>query len=76
MLQHGMTAYSSAAKDAELFRAVARPVNMLDPSEKLEHDAALITRAQEIAHDAGAPPPAGPARSELLAAIKLEPTTA
>jgi hypothetical protein len=59
------------------FRAVARRVNMLDPPpDKLEHDAALITRAQEIARDAAAPPPAGPARSELLAAIDPEPTTA
>jgi 2-polyprenyl-6-methoxyphenol hydroxylase-like FAD-dependent oxidoreductase len=71
-----MTAYPSAAKDADLFRAVARRVNMLDPPDKLEHDAALITRAQQIARDAGAPPPGGPARSELLAAIQVEPTTA
>jgi 2-polyprenyl-6-methoxyphenol hydroxylase-like FAD-dependent oxidoreductase len=70
-----MTAYSSAGKDADLFRAVARRVNMLDPPGKLERDAALIARAQQIARDAGAPPPGGPARSELLAAIKLEPTT-
>jgi hypothetical protein len=69
-----MTAYPAAARDAGLFRAVARRVNMLDLPGKLEHDAALITRAQQIARDAGAPPPAGPARSELLAAIKLEPT--
>jgi hypothetical protein len=71
-----MTAYPAAAKDAGLFRAVARRVNMLAPPGKLEHDAALIARAQQIARDAGAPPPGGPARSELLAAIHREPTTA
>lgn len=68
-----MTAYSSAAKDADLSRAVARRVNMLDPPDKLEHDADLIARAQQIARDAGPPPPGGPARSELLAAIQIEP---
>jgi hypothetical protein len=45
-----MTAYPSAAKDAGLFRAVARRVNMLDPPGKLEHDAALITRAPSRSH--------------------------
>jgi hypothetical protein len=49
---------------------------MLDPPGKLEHDDALIARARQIARDAAAPPPGGPARSELLAAIHLEPTTA
>jgi hypothetical protein len=71
-----MTAYPAAAKDAELFRAVARRVNMLDPPDKLEHDATLIARAQQIARDAGPPPPGGPTRSELLAAIQLGPSTA
>jgi hypothetical protein len=71
-----MTAYPSAARDADLFRAVARRVNMLDPPDKLEHDAALIARAQQIARAAGPPPPGGPARSELLAAIQVEPATA
>lgn len=70
-----MTAYPAAANDADLFRAVARRVNMLDPPDKLEHDAALIARAQQIAHDAGPPRPGGPARSELLSAIQLEPST-
>ena len=71
-----MTAYPAAAKDADLFRAVARRVDMLDPPNKLEHDTALIARAQQIARDAGPPPPGGPARSELLAAIQLEPAKA
>jgi 2-polyprenyl-6-methoxyphenol hydroxylase-like FAD-dependent oxidoreductase len=71
-----MTAYPSAAKDAELFRAVARRVNMLDPPDRLERDAALIARARDVARDAGEPPPAGPTRSELLTAISLEPATA
>jgi hypothetical protein len=55
-----MTAYPAAASDAGLFRAVARRVNMLDPPGTLEHDAALITRAQQIARDAGPRPPDGP----------------
>jgi 2-polyprenyl-6-methoxyphenol hydroxylase-like FAD-dependent oxidoreductase len=71
-----MTAYPAAAKDADLFRAVARRVNMLDPPNKLEHDAALIARAQQIARDSGPPPPGGPPRAELLAAIQDEPPTA
>jgi hypothetical protein len=71
-----MTAYPAAAKDADLFRAVARRVNMLDPPDKLERNAALITRAQQIARDAGPPPPGRPARTALLAAIQLQPSTA
>jgi hypothetical protein len=71
-----MTAYPAAGMDADLFRAVARRVNMLDPPDKLEQDSALIARAQQIASDAGPPPPPGPARSELLAAIQHEPSTA
>ena len=71
-----MTAYPAAAKEPDLFRAVARRVNMLDPPDKLEHDATLIARAQQIARDAGPSPLGGPARSELLAAIQPEPSTA
>jgi len=71
-----MTAYPAAAKDAGLFRAVARRVNMLDPPDKLERDAALIARAQQIARDAAAPPASTLGRSELLAAIHPQPSTA
>jgi hypothetical protein len=71
-----MTAYAAAAKDPELFRAVARRVNMLDPPDTLEHDATLIARAHQIAHDSGPTPPGGPARPELLEAIQLAPTNA
>jgi len=71
-----MTAYPAAAKDADLFRAVARRVNMLDPPAKLEHDAALIARAEQIARDDGPPPPGGPTRAELLTTIQLQPSTA
>jgi 2-polyprenyl-6-methoxyphenol hydroxylase-like FAD-dependent oxidoreductase len=69
-----MTAYAAAAKDPDLFRAVARRVNMLDPPDTLEHDATLIGRAQQLAHDGGPSPPGGPARAELLEAIDLAPT--
>jgi 2-polyprenyl-6-methoxyphenol hydroxylase-like FAD-dependent oxidoreductase len=71
-----MTAYAAAAKDPDLFRAVARRVNMLDPPDALEHDATLIGRARQIAHDSGPPPPSGPARAELLEAIDVAPTNA
>lgn len=66
-----MTAYAAAAKDPDLFRAVARRVNMLDPPDTLEHDATLIGRAEQIARDSGPPPRSGPARTELLEAIQL-----
>jgi len=66
-----MTAYAAAAEDPDLFRAVARRVNMLDPPDALEHDTTLIGRARQIAHDSGPPQPGGPARAELLEAIDL-----
>jgi hypothetical protein len=64
-----MTAYPAAANDPDLFRAVARRVNLLDPPDALEQDKTLIARAQAIAHDGGSPPPTGPDRAGLLAAI-------
>ena len=64
-----MTAYPAAAKDAELFRAVARRVNLLDRPDALELDEALIARARQLAGDAGPPLPAAPARPELLETI-------
>ena len=71
-----MTAYPAAANDPDLFRAVARRVNMLDPPDALEHDATLIGRAEQIARDSGPPPRNGPARIELLEAIQLPPANA
>jgi 2-polyprenyl-6-methoxyphenol hydroxylase-like FAD-dependent oxidoreductase len=64
-----MTAYPAAGKDPDLFRAVARRINLLDPPDALESDEALIARAQQIAGDSGPSPPVGPARSELLEVI-------
>jgi 2-polyprenyl-6-methoxyphenol hydroxylase-like FAD-dependent oxidoreductase len=61
-----MSAYPAAIKDATLFRAVARRVNLLDPPHALEKDQDLIARAQQIAREAGLPPSTGPARAELL----------
>ena len=71
-----MTAYPAAAQDPDLFRAVARRVNLLDPPDTLEHDTTLIARAQRIAHDSGPPPPSGPTRADMLAAIQLAPAKA
>jgi hypothetical protein len=71
-----MTAYPAAANDPDLFRAVARRVNMLDAPDALEHDAALIGRAEQIARDSAPPPRSGPARTELLEAIQLPPAQA
>jgi hypothetical protein len=65
----GMTAYPVASTDPDLFRAVARRVNLLDPPAALEHDDQLIARAEEIACAHGATAPAGPSRSELLEAM-------
>jgi 2-polyprenyl-6-methoxyphenol hydroxylase-like FAD-dependent oxidoreductase len=64
-----MTAYPAAAKDADLFRAVARRVNLLDPPDALEHDETLIARAQEIGRKGGSPPASGPTRHKLLEVI-------
>jgi 2-polyprenyl-6-methoxyphenol hydroxylase-like FAD-dependent oxidoreductase len=61
-----MTAYPAAMKDPDLFRAVARRVNLLDPPDALEQDEELVSRARQIAGDAGPLPPAAPTRSELL----------
>ncbi len=66
-----LTASRAAANDPDLFRAVARRVNLLDPPDALEHDDQLIARAEEIASAAGATAPAGPSRSELLETIEL-----
>jgi 2-polyprenyl-6-methoxyphenol hydroxylase-like FAD-dependent oxidoreductase len=65
-----MTAYPAAAHDPDLFRAVARRVNLLDRPDALEQDEALIARAQQIARDGGSPPASGPTRERLLETIQ------
>ena len=64
-----MTAFPAAAKNPDLFRAVARQVNLLGPPDALQQDEALIERVRTIAADEGSPPPAGPSRTELLEMI-------
>jgi 2-polyprenyl-6-methoxyphenol hydroxylase-like FAD-dependent oxidoreductase len=63
-----LTAYPSAMRDPELFRAVARRVNALDPPDAMANDDALIAKAQSLASD-GSGPPLGPGRDELLRLI-------
>jgi hypothetical protein len=63
-----MTAYPAAANDPDLFRAVARRVNLLDPPDALARDEELIARARELAPEVGTAP-AGPTREEVLEAI-------
>ena len=63
-----LTAFPAAAKDPELFRAVARQVNLLGPPDAIQKDEALIERAMTIA-DEGSPSVAGPSRTELLETI-------
>ena len=64
-----MTAFPAAAKDPDLFRAVARQVNLLGPPDALQRDEALIERARTIAANDGLPSITGPSRSELLETI-------
>ena len=64
-----MTAFPAAAKDPDLFRAVARQVNLLGPADALQRDEALIERARTIAADEGSPSLAGPSRTKLLETI-------
>jgi 2-polyprenyl-6-methoxyphenol hydroxylase-like FAD-dependent oxidoreductase len=70
-----MTVYPAAGQDPELFRAVARRVNLLDPPDALQQDETLIARAQELARDGGPSPARGPTRPELLEAITQAPTS-
>jgi hypothetical protein len=67
-----LTASMDAARDRDLFRAVARRVNLLDRSDAMEQDELLIERARKIAADAVSPSPSGPTRAELLEAISAE----
>jgi 2-polyprenyl-6-methoxyphenol hydroxylase-like FAD-dependent oxidoreductase len=64
-----LTAFPAAAKDPELFRAVARQLNLLGPPDALQRDGTLIERARTIAADGEPTSPAGPSRTKLLATI-------
>jgi 2-polyprenyl-6-methoxyphenol hydroxylase-like FAD-dependent oxidoreductase len=64
-----LTAYPAAMRDPELFRAVARRVNALDPPDALAKNDALVARALELAGDVTARPQLGPTREELLRLI-------
>jgi 2-polyprenyl-6-methoxyphenol hydroxylase-like FAD-dependent oxidoreductase len=63
-----LTAYPAAMGDADLFRAVARRVNALDPPDAMEKDEALVARATRLAGAVGRPR-IGPTRDELLELI-------
>ncbi|HCO02088.1 MAG TPA: hypothetical protein DIT48_01750 [Actinobacteria bacterium] len=64
-----MSVYPAAARDPQLFRAVARRVNLFDPPDAMQRDPELIERARRMAVDAGPPPRTGPTRAELLETI-------
>jgi 2-polyprenyl-6-methoxyphenol hydroxylase-like FAD-dependent oxidoreductase len=59
--------YWVAPADPRLLRAVARRVDLLDPPDRLEGDGDLHALALDLSR--GAPRPAGPSRSQLLAAL-------
>jgi hypothetical protein len=64
-----LTAYPASVRDPELFRAVARRVNLLDPADALGRNAALVERALELVAEGGPPPAAAPPREALLETI-------
>ena len=64
-----MSAFPAAAQDPEIFRAVARRVNLFDPPDAMERDEHLIERARVIASEGERPSPQGPRRQKLLEAI-------
>jgi hypothetical protein len=64
-----LTAFPAAATDRELFRAVARQVNLLSPPDAIQQDEALIERARTIAASQTSTSVAGPSRIELLETI-------
>jgi 2-polyprenyl-6-methoxyphenol hydroxylase-like FAD-dependent oxidoreductase len=67
-----LTAGIAAAKDPDVFRALARRVNLLDPPDAMERDGVLIERARKIASDGVPPSPAEPTRAELLETISAK----
>jgi len=66
-----LTAFPAAAGDPELFRAVARQVNLLGPPDAIQGDEALVDRARAIARDQVPTSLAGPPRTELLETIAV-----
>jgi len=66
-----LTAFPAAAGDPELFRAVARQVNLLGPPDAIQRDEALVDRARAIARDQVPTSLAGPPRTELLETIAV-----
>jgi hypothetical protein len=56
-------------KDANLFRAVAPRVNLLDSPDAMGKDADLIARAEQIARETEPPASMGPLRSELVGGV-------
>ena len=64
-----LTAFPAAAKDPELFRAVARQVNLLGQPDAIQKDEALLERAMTIAAEEGPASVAGPSRAALLETI-------
>jgi hypothetical protein len=64
-----LSAYPAAMKDPDLFRAVARRVNLLDPPDALEKDDELIAGAQRITRETESPRSMGPMHPELLERI-------
>jgi 2-polyprenyl-6-methoxyphenol hydroxylase-like FAD-dependent oxidoreductase len=65
--------YPAAARDAELFRAVARRIGALDPIDALPNRTDLVERGLAIRRQmmTGSTPPANPTRDELATAVKL-----
>lgn len=61
-----MTVYTAAAHDADIFRAVAGRVNLLEPASALGKNQTLVERARRLTTERGAPSPGGPPRDELL----------
>lgn len=64
-----MTVYAAAARDPEIFRAVAGRVNALHPVNAVAENHALLARARHLADDQSPAPPAGPPREQLLELI-------
>lgn len=67
-----MTVYVAALKDEEVFRAVARRVNLLDRADALQRNEGVLARAVELARDAPPPAAAGPSRAEVLRRIAVQ----
>ena len=64
-----LTAFPAAVRDADLFRAVARQVNLLGPPDALQRNELLIERAKTLAATQVSVPLAVPSRPDLLETI-------